>query len=198
MEAYIRHGSLVESLGIQRVFVHDIDTLRGFGDIIHQVPGIRKYDRAIAIARSEDVVFLKSAPDKAYLQWLGEVGLGSRNLVVISGREDMSLPERIMKNGSKNQLDMLLGDSRSSAVFSPYYGGRLEKRASEYLGLFMYSNTEVAEDMDNKIGFKLLCRKMGIPVVEESIIDTFLEVSMEHLHQQYMFWIILTPSFFET
>ncbi|MHA2384662.1 MAG: hypothetical protein ACXAEE_00475 [Candidatus Thorarchaeota archaeon] len=172
MEAYIRHGSLVESLGNQRVFVHDIDTLRGFGDIIHQVPGIRKYDRAIAIARSEDVVFLKSAPDKAYLQWLGEVGLGSRNLVVISGREDMSLPERIMKNGSKNQLDMLLGDSRSSAVFSPYYGGRLEKRASEYLGLFMYSNTEVAEDMDNKIGFKLLCRKMGIPVVEESIIDT--------------------------
>ncbi|MHA1936978.1 MAG: hypothetical protein ACXABV_07725 [Candidatus Thorarchaeota archaeon] len=177
MEEYTRNGSLVESLGIQRVFAHDIDTLRGFSEIIDQVPGIRKYDRAIAIARSEDVVFLKSAPDRAYLQWLSEVGLGCRNLVVISGREDMSLPERIMKNGSKNQLDRLLGDSRFGVVFSPYYGGRLEKRASEYLGLFMYSNTEVAEEMDNKIGFKLLCRKMGIPVVEDSIIDTEMTIS---------------------
>ncbi|MBY8998125.1 MAG: hypothetical protein KGD60_10355, partial [Candidatus Thorarchaeota archaeon] len=125
-----------------------------------------------AIARPEDVVFLKSAPDKAYLQWLGEVGLGSKNIVVISGRDDMSLPERIMKNGSRTHLDALLGDSRIDAVFSPYYGGRLEKRTSEYLGLFMYSNTEVAEEMDNKIGFKLICRKLGIPVVDESIIDT--------------------------
>jgi hypothetical protein len=190
MAEYIRHGSLVESLGAQRVFAHDIDTLRGFGDIIHQVPGIRKYDRAIAIARSEDVVFLKSAPDEAYLQWLGEVGLGSRNLVVISGREDMSLPERIMKNGSKNQLDMLLGDSRIGAVFSPYYGGRLEKRASEYLELFMYSNTEVAEEMDNKIGFKLLCRKMGIPVVEESIIDT--EMAESEMARAIEQWLDLT------
>ena len=56
-------------------------------------------------------------------------------------------------------------------MFCPYYGGRLERRTSEYLGLFMYSNTEVAEEMDNKIGFKLLCRKLGIPVVKESIID---------------------------
>lgn len=172
MEGYVRHGSLVESLGISRVFAHDIDTLRGFGDILHQVPGIRKYDRAIAIARSEDVVFLKSAPDKAYLQWLGEVGLGSKNLVVISGNENKSLPERIIENGGRNQLDMILGDSRADAVFSPYYGGRLEKRASEYLGLFMYSNTELTEIMDSKIGFKMLCRELGIPVLEESIIDT--------------------------
>ena len=172
MEEYTRHGSLVESLGTPRVFAHDIGTLRGFGDIIHKVPGIRKYDRATAIARPEDVVFLKSAPDTAYLQWLGEVGLGSKNIVVIRGREDMSLPERIMRNGSKNHLDRLLGDNRSGAIFSPYYGGRLEKRTSEYLGLFMYSNTDVSEEMDNKIGFKLACRKLGIPVVKESIIDT--------------------------
>ena len=99
MEAYVRHGSLVESLGAPRVFAHDIGTLRGFGDIIHQVPEIRKYDRSTAIARAEDVVFLRSAPDKAYLQWLSEVGLGSKNIIVLRGREDVTLPERIMKNG---------------------------------------------------------------------------------------------------
>ncbi|MHA2027169.1 MAG: hypothetical protein ACW98U_14805, partial [Candidatus Thorarchaeota archaeon] len=173
----VRHGSLVESLGGPRVFAHDIGTLRGFGDIIQKVPGIRKYDRATAIARAEDVVFLKSAPDIAYLQWLGEVGLGSKNIVVISGREDMSLPERIMRNGSKNHLDRLLGAARTGATFSPYYGGRLEKRTSDYLGLFMYSNTDVSEEMDNKIGFKLVCRKLGIPVVKESIIDTSMTES---------------------
>ncbi|MHA2236612.1 MAG: hypothetical protein ACXABH_14885, partial [Candidatus Thorarchaeota archaeon] len=177
MEAYVRHGSLVESLEGPRVFAHDIGTLRGFGDIMHQVSGIRKYDRATAIARPEDVVFLKSTPDKAYLQWLGDVGLGSKNIVVISGREDMSLPERIMKNGSKNTLDQLLGSSRNGAVFCPYYGGRLEKRTSDYLGLFMYSHTELAEELDNKIGFKLTCRKLGIPVVKESIIDTYMTES---------------------
>ncbi|MHA1963236.1 MAG: ATP-grasp domain-containing protein [Candidatus Thorarchaeota archaeon] len=177
MKAYTRHGSLVESLGTPRVFAHDIGTLRGFSGIIQQVSGIRKYDRATAIARPEDVVFLKSAPDKEYLQWLSEVGLGSRNIVVVRGREDMSLPERIMRNGSKNDLDRLLGNTRTGATFSPYYGGRLEKRTSDYLGLFMYSNTEVSEEMDNKIGFKLNCRKLGIPVVKESIIDTSMTES---------------------
>ncbi len=171
MEPYVRHGSLVESLGATRVFAHDISTLRGFDDITHKVPGIRKYDRATAIARSEDIVYLKHAPEEAYLRWLSEVGLGSKNIVVLSGTDDMSLPERILNNGCKDHLDTLLGDSRNGAVFCPYYGGRLERRTSEYLGLFMYSNTEVAEEMDNKIGFKLLCRKLGIPVVKESIID---------------------------
>ena len=185
MEAYVRHGSFVESLGAPRVFAHDIGTLRGFGDIIQQVPGIRKYDRTTAIARPDDVVFLKSAPDKTYLQWLGEVGLGSKNIVVINGREDVSLPERIMKNGGKNTLDQLLGDSRNGAVFSPYYGGRLERRTSDYLGLFMYSHTELAEELDNKIGFKLTCRKLGIPVVKESIIDTYMtESEMARVIQQ--------------
>lgn len=172
MEEYLKHGSYVESLGSPIVFAHDINTLPGFTGIINQVPDIKKYDRALAIARTEDVVYLKSAPDKAYLQWLREVGLGSKNLVVIKGREDISLPERIMNNGGKNLLDTLLGNMRHVAVFSPYYGGRLEKKASEHLGLFMYSNTEVTEEMDNKIVFKQICRRLDIPVVEDSIITT--------------------------
>jgi len=172
VEEYLRHGSFIESMGSPRVFAHDIDTLPCFSGIIQQVPDIRKYDRVIAIARAEDVVYLKSAPDRAYLQWLREVDLGPKNIVVLKGREDRSLPERIMNNGSKNTLDSLLGNIRQNAVFSPYYGGRLERKASEHLGLFMYSNTEVTEEMDNKIVFKQICRELDIPVVEGSMVTT--------------------------
>ena len=177
MGGYIKHGSYVESMGSPRVFAHDIDTLRGFSGIIDTVPGIRKYDRALAIARAEDVVFLKSTPDESYLQWLDEVGLGTKNLIVLPGRADMTLPERIMNNGSRKHLDTMLNGQRREAVFSPYYGGRFERSASRYLGVSMHLNTEVTEEMDNKVNFKLICRGMNIPVVKDSLIDTNMTLS---------------------
>ena len=79
-------GSFIELLGSPRVFIHDINTLPGFEKIIPQVDGIEKYDRATAVARPQDVVIVKTPPEKDYLQWLYEVRLGTKNIVVLQGQ----------------------------------------------------------------------------------------------------------------
>ena len=66
-------GSYVEELGRTRVFAHEIGTLPGFEHIIDKVKGIERYDRVIAIARKNDVAFLKERPEQAYVDWLGKM-----------------------------------------------------------------------------------------------------------------------------
>ncbi len=94
-------GSFVESLGSPVVFLHEINTLPNFSRIISQVDGIQKYDRAISIARPEDVLLTKVQPEKSYLEWLESVGLGTKKIIVINGSRNETLPERVIKNGTR-------------------------------------------------------------------------------------------------
>lgn len=171
-ESYKRNRSFVELLGSPRVFLHEITTLPGLTKLIAQVDGIQKYDRAIAIARPEDVILLKSRPEKSYLQWLEDVGLGSQKIIVLNGKNTETLPERVLNKDITQKLEALLGSTKNQAVLSPYYGGPLEKHASDWLGLFMYAEPDAVQRFDSKINFKQLCKKVGVPVVEFAIFDT--------------------------
>ena len=166
---YETSGSFVELLGSPIVFMHDINTLPKFSKVISQVDGIDKYERALSVARSKDVVIVKYPPDRAYLQWLRKVGLGSRKIIVLNGKTQETLPERIMKYQVKDELRAFLGNGGVSAVVSPYYGGSLEQQASSYLELEMYARTEAVKKFDSKIYFKNLCRKIGVPVIADTI-----------------------------
>lgn len=170
-QTYEKNGSFVELLGSPRVFVHEINTLPGFEKIIPKVDGIEKYDRVLAISGPNDVVFLKTKPEEAYVRWLEEVGFGTRKVVVLAGEENETLPERILKNGARKKLEALLKNDKKQAVLSPYYGGELEKQISDYLGLFMYAETEAVKKFDSKINFKNLCRDIGVPVIGDTIFN---------------------------
>jgi hypothetical protein len=166
---YEKSGSFVELMGSPIVFMHDINTLPKFTKVISQVVGIDKYERALSVARSEDVVITKYTPDRDYLKWLEKVGLGSRKIIVLNGKSQETLPERIMKYQVKDELRALLGTRKVSAKVSPYYGGSLEQQASKHLELEMYAKAKTVKKFDSKINFKNLCRKIGVPVITDTI-----------------------------
>ncbi|MFV2016545.1 MAG: hypothetical protein ACC656_14030, partial [Candidatus Heimdallarchaeota archaeon] len=120
------HGSYVELLGSPRVFMHDINTLPMFSNIISTVDEIEKYERVLAIARQDDIILTKNKPEKSYLKWLKSVGLGTNNILVVNGISHETLPERVVKNDLRKKIDQILGSNKENASFSPYYGGTLE------------------------------------------------------------------------
>ena len=83
--SFENNGSFVDLLGSPIVFLHEINTLPNFSKIISQVEGIEKYDRAISIARPDDVILTKTQPEKAYLDWLRSVNLGTDKIIVLNG-----------------------------------------------------------------------------------------------------------------
>lgn len=179
---YEKSGSFVDLLGSPIVFIHDINTLPKFSKIISQVDGIDKYERTLSVARSEDVVITKYPPDRTYLQWLEKVGLGSKKIIVLNGKPQETLPERIMKYQIKDELRTFLGNRKVRAIVSPYYGGSLEQQASSYLELEMYAKTETVKKFDSKINFKNLCRKIGVPVITDTIFTVNSKVKgIQHL-----------------
>ena len=157
-------GTFVDLLGSPIVFLHEINTLPNFSKIISQVDGIEKYDRAISIARPNDVVLTKSQPEKTYLNWLRSVNLGTDKIIVLNGNSEETLPERVLNNGTKYKIESYMQTGES-----PYFGGLLEQKVSTYLNLEMYSQPQVVSKYDSKINFKILCRKIGVPVIDEDI-----------------------------
>lgn len=161
------NGSFVDLLGSPIVFLHEINTLPNFSKIISQVEGIEKYDRAISIARPDDVILTKTQPEKAYLDWLRSVNLGTDKIIVLNGNSKETLPERVLNNGTKDRIQSEVG--RKPVTLSPYFGGFLEQKVSSYLNLEMYSLPQIVRKYDSKINFKAICRKIGVPVVDEDI-----------------------------
>ncbi len=168
---YEDNSSFVDLLGSLRVFAHDISTVPNFKDIAYRVTGLDKYDRVLSIAKPHDIIFLKAHPDRNYLRWLKEVGLGSRKVIVLNGNSEESLYERILRRIPKEDVKQLFGSiqQQKQMFFSPFYAGALEKQASEYLGLVMYSNSSIANKLNSKVAFKELCQNVGVPVIKGAI-----------------------------
>jgi hypothetical protein len=160
-------GSFVELLGSPVVFLHEINTLPNFSKIISQVDGIEKYDRAVPIARPDDVILTKVQPDPSYLKWLESQDFGTKKIVVLNGKPTETLPERVIKNGTKFTVHSHLGACNNDAILSPYFGGTLEHQVSRYLNLTMYADPKIVHKYDSKINFKTMCRRLGVPVINE-------------------------------
>jgi hypothetical protein len=163
------NNSFVDMFEHPVVFMHEINTLPAFEHVIAQVPGILKYDRVVSIAGEDDIVLLKNKPEKSYLNWLNSVNLGSKHIIYVEGTPEETLPNRIIKNGYKLQVEKLIGHQKG--VVSPYYGGPEEENASNHLGLPMYANTSLVLKYDSKIRFKSLCKEINVPVIEDYVYD---------------------------
>ena len=166
-QTFTDHGSYVDLLGSPRVFMHEINTLPMFSNIISTVDEIEKYERVMPISRSGDIVLIKSAPEKSKV-----LKLGQGHVIVVKGSTNETLPERAVKNGLRKKIDSLLGNSKLQATGCPYYGGLLENAAYNHLDLQMYANTKLVMKYDSKINFNFLCRDIGVPVIDNIMITS--------------------------
>ena len=180
-QTYADNRSYVDLLGSPRVFMHDINTLPMFSNIVSTVDAIEKYERVLPISRSGDIVLTKVSPEKSYLQWLQSVGLGKGMVIVVKGSTNETLPERAVKNGLRKKIDSYLGCEKTNANFCPYYGGQLENAACRHLDLQMYANTNLVKKYDSKINFNLLCKEISVPVIDNIIIKSDFDLSTDNL-----------------
>jgi hypothetical protein len=101
-------NSIVETLGdsnVIQIFVHSVTSLGNLVELAATVPGIEKYpERALLIARPDDIVCVAGIVDKDYLQFLSSLGIGPRNGNVLVGSKNVhrdsnvSLSDLIMRN----------------------------------------------------------------------------------------------------
>lgn len=168
MEEYEKNGEFTSLIGSPVVYIHEINSIPRFENVVERMFTILKYDRVIAISKPKDVVFLKFQPDKGYLKWLEEVGLGTKNIIILNCEQKEKMPDIIpTRKDLKEKVHSFLGEDKKIAVISPFIGKSSEEKVSKFLEIPLYSNKEKVEKFDSKINFKNICRKVGVPVVED-------------------------------
>lgn len=154
------------------VFVHDLAVLPTYTAISKHELGIKSYDRVLAIARPDDVVVLLQRPDKAYLQWLSGVGLGTKKILVLPGKKGETLTHRLLHPAAQKKLLQLLGGAKNAkkAILFPYYPDAAIKKVSRQLGIPLFGTPSLSKKFAGKVFFERWCRKKGIPAIPDKIV----------------------------
>ncbi len=128
-----------------------------------------KCDRALAAARSNDLVILRGKLDKEYQQWLSSHGLGTDYIVEYKQPETgHTLSELIVAN--PNPVKKMIQKLGGNPVYVPWYSTQQETIAANIIGaeLFGAAESETLKYND-KATFKALCQKLDIPVVDGAV-----------------------------
>jgi hypothetical protein len=150
-----------------------------------------KCDRALPIARHDDLVVLRGDLDQEYHKWLRSHGLGSDNIVEYKVHSpEMTLSELIINDPEPvNKIIRKLG---KIPVYVPWFSGHMEAEAAKVLGADLFGATEVGTlTYNDKSAFKTLCRQLDIPVVRGSSFDMHPEdtnncTEMENVIKSYL------------
>ena len=130
-----------------------------------------KCDRALPVARRDDLVVLRGKLDHDYHKWLRSHGLGSDYVVEydVHSRE-MSLSELIVND--PEPVKQIIRQIGKKPVYVPWYSGRMEAEAAKALGADLFGATETATlKYNNKSAFKTVCQQLGVSVVEGTLFE---------------------------
>ena len=128
-----------------------------------------KSDRPLPAAAPRDIVVLDREPDPAYLSWLRSLGLGTDRIVVYD-----CLGTPLAGAVAENPGPVLerVRPSEANTVFVPWFSGEMENRAARALNAESFgARADLTWAYNNKAGFKSLCRRLDIPVVEDTPVE---------------------------
>ncbi len=125
-----------------------------------------KCDRALAAARSEDLVVLRTTLDHDYYHWLRSCQLGPGHVVEYKTlSKDKSLSELIIEN--PGPVLKVIQETGRKPVYTPWFSGDLEKKAAQALGAKLFGASQgLTLRYNDKAEFKTICRQLTIPVIE--------------------------------
>lgn len=151
----------------KKVIVYSADSFSQFPTRNTSVTS--KCDRALAAARSNDLVILRGKLDKEYQQWLSSHGLGT-NYIVEYKQPDTghTLSELIIAN--PDPVKKMIQKLGRNPVYVPWYSTQQETIAANIIGAELFGALE-SETLkyNNKATFKALCRQLDIPVVDGEV-----------------------------
>ncbi|MHC1576398.1 MAG: hypothetical protein ACXQTE_03490 [Methanosarcinaceae archaeon] len=130
-----------------------------------------KCDRALPVARRDDLVVLHGKLDHDYHKWLRSHGLGSDYVVEYDAHSrEMSLSELIVND--PEPVKQIIRQIGKKPVYVPWYSGRMEAEAAKALGADLFGATETATlKYNNKSAFKTVCQQLGVSVVEGTLFE---------------------------
>lgn len=125
-----------------------------------------KCDRALAAARFDDLVVLRTSLDHDYYDWLRSCGLGTSHVVEYkTSATNMSLAELIIAD--PGPVLKVIKELGRKPVFAPWFSGLLEETAAQVLGAEHFGTSQVVTlKYNDKAEFKTICQRLAIPVVE--------------------------------
>ncbi len=128
-----------------------------------------KCDRALAAARFDDLVVLRTSLDHDYYDWLRSCGLGTNHIVEYKTSDpNTSLAELIIADPSP--VLKVIKELGRKPVFTPWFSGLLEETAAQVLGAEHFGTSQaVTLKYNDKAIFKTICQQLAIPVVAGEI-----------------------------
>lgn len=125
-----------------------------------------KCDRALPVAKSNDLVVLRGTLNSEYHTWLRSLGLGS-NLVAEYGEDamGMTLSELIINN--PEPIKEIIRKTGRKPVYVPWFSGNREKEVAKVLGAELFGAPE-SETLkyNDKASFKIICQQLNILTVD--------------------------------
>ncbi|MEK8018431.1 MAG: ATP-grasp domain-containing protein [Candidatus Parabeggiatoa sp.] len=174
------------------VFIHNLhpstlklsavsrDESDGFKLQLHEYP-----ERAFLLVEPDDYIILNHPPDQAYLDYLIDIGIGTRNLLIPSSQGE-SLSEKVLKDKSLLAFLQQLGEQGNQVVLHPYMSTQLEaKIALKIKGTVNGPPPELSLKVNSKIYLPTLLHELALPVPEYEIVNSMkvLETAKKFIAQ---------------
>ncbi len=132
-------------------------------------------ERAFLLAKSNDFIILDHFPDQNYLDYLIEIGVGTRNILIPSAQGD-SLSERVLKD--KELLNFL--QSLNGVVLHPYMSTQAESQIAQLINATVNgSSPDFTKEVNNKLFLVKFIEKIGgvLPEYEIANAQNVVEIA---------------------
>ena len=150
-----------------------------------------KCDRTLPAARRDDLVVLRGKLDHEYHNWLRSHGLGPDHVVEYKAQSrEMTLSELIINN--PEPIKKIIRKTGKKPVYVPWFSGRMETGAAQVLGADLFGASESATlKYNDKAAFKIVCRQLGVRVVEGTLFEMHTEnnenfLEMKNIINRYL------------
>lgn len=179
--------SIVSTLGgsgVTQVFTHHITSAADIGVLKAVTPGYKHFDqRALLLARPDDIVCVRGTVDETYVEFLSQLGLGPKRdhiveLGVSAGDEETMLPDLLRRNSEALESICQRIPSKNRVVLNPYsvakvefvVAAELEKRLEKPVHV-LGGNPEIVAYANLKHLVHAKAHERGIPVAPGEVVE---------------------------
>lgn len=128
-----------------------------------------KSDRALAAARSTDIVILREPPLQDYQDWLRSLGLGTDHVLVYDCPSSNKTLSSLIVDDPK-PVKTMINTIGKIPVYVPWFSGEMEKKAADSIHAALFgASAELTWQYNEKSLFKKRCRELCIPVVDDTL-----------------------------
>jgi hypothetical protein len=167
------------------LYVHCGTSVAYWEELYRSFPGLMSYaERALVLARRDDLVCVNDEIEPVYLEYLAELGIGPApaNIIVASqssGSEEIGpLPARLLRDGGTLHRMTSLMRSKGTVAIHPFMATshqlELARALSERLGQAVQvigGDSDLVAYADGKNHIRQAAIELGIPVAPGEVID---------------------------